>query len=132
MCLSTGLLMSPTLAVFGCPQHPPLTASFLMLWTHCALHLSAGEMARPFRKPNLPCGPCGKRGWGRGGGENGLHPILSSPCPCAPERHCLGPGSYLPQPQLVPFLLDPSDRTEEANFLSISTVSLPIVPFPFC
>lgn len=30
MCLSTGLLVSPTLATFGCPRHP-LLMSFLML-----------------------------------------------------------------------------------------------------
>lgn len=84
--------MSPTLATFGCPRHPPLM-SFLMLWVHCVLHLSAGELAgSSFRKPNQPCSPCGKGAGGGGGGE-WPHPVRSSPCPWAPERHCVVPGS---------------------------------------
>ena len=63
MCLSTSLLVSPTLAIFNCPGHPPLTTSPLMLQLHCVLYLSAGEMAQSFRKTNLPHHPCGKK-WG--------------------------------------------------------------------
>ena len=88
MCLSTSLLVSSTLAMFNCPGHPLLTTSPLMLQIHCVLHLSLVKWPSPSGKQTCPIIHVA-RSWV----ENDLHPTLSSPCPWAPERHCLGPGS---------------------------------------
>lgn len=65
-------------------------------------------------------------GWGRGGVENGLYPVLSRPCLWAPERHYLGQWSPTAHSLLTGALEDRGSPLP----LHLSCLSLSLLPLP--
>lgn len=100
-----------------------------MLLNHCALHLYVDEIPQSFRKPALPCSPCGRGLGKRRGGE---WPVPSSESPLS-----LGPREALPRSVVshssFPPHRSPRSITQDRGSpfpLHLSCLSLSLLPLP--
>lgn len=126
-CISRVFKSQSTHASYSGHERPLLTASSLMLLTRCALHLYVDEIPPSFRKPALPCSPCGRGLGKRRGGE---WPVPSSESPLSLGPREALPGSVVPHSSFPPHW-SPRGQRKSPSPPSLLSVSLPIAPSSF-